>query len=78
MVFSENDLKYAYESIGQLSYEKIEEFKNDLEQLDIDNKYISFQNEDVVYAISQDTLDKINAKYDDINYFELIGPIHKN
>lgn len=27
MIFSENDLKYAYESIGHLSYEKIEYFK---------------------------------------------------
>jgi hypothetical protein len=74
-VFSEDDIEYVYnfEEVNKVIFPTIENFKNALTNMYYNNEKIIIQKGEIVYPISQDVLNSINEKYDNIDLFAVIG-----
>ncbi|WP_195603622.1 FRG domain-containing protein [Clostridium tyrobutyricum] len=74
-VFSEDDITYVYnfEEVDKVMFPTIEDFKRALTNTDFNKGKITIKKGEIEYPISQETLCKINNKYDGNNLLAIIG-----
>lgn len=80
-IFSEDDVNYVYKNDGvdKDIYPTLDDFVLALKSFNYDGNKVSIQKDEVKYHISQEILDKINAKYDENDLLEPVnGVIFQN
>lgn len=75
MIFSENDLLYAYDYgvVDKKMFPTIDNLKKAITTFQVDGKCVSIQKDEIDYPISPSVLQKINAEYNGRNLLDIIG-----
>lgn len=75
LVFSENDLLYAYNyaAVDTKMFPTIDELRKAITVFQVDGECISIQKDEIDYPISTSLLHEINAEYDERNLLDVVG-----
>ena len=75
MIFSEDDLLYAYDFgvVDKKMFPTIDNLRKAITTFQVDGKCVSIQKDEVDYPISPSVLQAINAEYNGRNLLDVIG-----
>lgn len=75
MIFSEDDLLYAYDYgvVDKKMFPTIDNLKEAITAFQVDGKFVSIQKDEIDYPISPFALQEINDEYNDRNLLDVIG-----